>query len=83
MTQLIGKSNTKENQMDRNADGATLTVDQAHGIIGENNISRGGFYAAINRNEVPHLRLGSRILIPRSAFMRWLEAAGGKAVSAQ
>jgi len=28
---------------------ATLTVDEAHGIIGKDKISRGGFYAAINR----------------------------------
>ena len=56
--------------------GATLTVDEAHRIIGKNKISRGGFYAAINRREIPHLRLGHRILIPRHAFLKWLEAAG-------
>jgi excisionase family DNA binding protein len=54
----------------------TLTVDEAHAIIGVRKISRGGLYSAINRKEVPHLRLGNRILIPRNAFMRWLEAAG-------
>jgi excisionase family DNA binding protein len=55
---------------------ATLTVDEAHVLIGKDKISRGGFYAAINRHEVPHLRLGHRILIPRHAFMQWLETAG-------
>ena len=55
---------------------ATLTVDEAHRIIGKDKISRGGFYAAINRKEVPHLRLGHRILIPRHAVMKWLESAG-------
>ena len=55
---------------------ATLTVDEAHRIIGKDKISRGGFYAAINRKEIPHLRLGYRILIPRHAFLRWLESAG-------
>ena len=55
---------------------ATLTVDEAHAIIGKDKISRGGFYAAINRKEVPHLRLGHRILIPRHAFIKWLESAG-------
>ena len=55
---------------------ATLTVDEAHAIIGKDKISRGGFYAAINRKEVPHLRLGHRILIPRHAVMKWLESAG-------
>ncbi len=55
---------------------ATLTVDEAHRIIGKDKISRGGFYAAIKRKEIPHLRLGHRILIPRHAFLRWLESAG-------
>lgn len=65
---------TYEDQMDRKD--ATLTVDEAHRIIGKEKISRGGFYAAINRKEVPHLRLGHRILIPRHAFIKWLESAG-------
>ena len=39
--------------------GTTITVDEAHGIIGKTKISRGAFYAAINRKEVPHLRLRS------------------------
>jgi excisionase family DNA binding protein len=55
---------------------ASITVDEAHAIIGIDKISRGGFYAAINRGEVPHLRLGHRILIPRNAFERWLDSAG-------
>ena len=61
---------------------ATLTVDEAHRIIGTEKISRGGFYAAINRKEVPHLRLGHRILIPRHAFMKWLESAGKSTIEA-
>ncbi len=55
---------------------ASFTVDEAHTILGKDKISRGAFYAAINRREVPHIRLGSRILIPRNAFFRWLESAG-------
>ena len=55
---------------------ATLTVDEAHTLIGKKKISRGSIYNAIKHNEVPHLKLGSRILIPRNALMRWLESAG-------
>ena len=55
---------------------ATLTVDEAHRIIGKDKISRGGLYAAINRKEVPPLRLGHRLMIPRPAFAKWLESAG-------
>lgn len=61
---------------------ATLTVDEAHRIIGKDKISRGALYAAIGRNEVPHLKLGHRILIPRHAFMTWLRAAGRTATEA-
>jgi len=53
---------------------ATLTVDEAHALIGKDKISRGGLYAACGRGEIPTLRLGKRILIPRHAFLRWLEA---------
>jgi Helix-turn-helix domain len=51
---------------------AAFTVDEAHAQIGKDKISRGAFYAAINRGEVPHIRLGHRILIPRHSFLRFL-----------
>jgi excisionase family DNA binding protein len=54
----------------------SMTVDEAHARIGRDKISRGGFYAAVGRGEVPHLRLGHRILIPTKAFERWLDSAG-------
>ena len=62
--------------MDETKLDATLSVDEAHALLGKRKISRGGLYAAIKRREVPHLRLGHRILIPRHAFMQWLESAG-------
>jgi excisionase family DNA binding protein len=55
-----------------NSSGGAMSVDEAHKKIGKGKISRGAFYAAVNRGEVPHLRLGHRILIPRHAFERWL-----------
>ena len=45
--------------------GSTLTVDEAREIIGVDRISRGGLYNAIKKNEVPHVKLGRRVLIPR------------------
>lgn len=63
--------------MDRATTAATLSVDEAHAELGTDKISRGAFYASINRGEVPHLRLGKRILIPRNAWERWLQS--GKA----
>ncbi len=48
--------------------GATLTVDQAWEILGKDNITRQAIYLAIERREIPSVRLGRRILIPRHAF---------------
>jgi excisionase family DNA binding protein len=62
--------------MDRTNLDATLTVDEAHALLGVRKISRGALYAAVNRGEVPHVRLGKRILIPRYAFERWLAGSG-------
>jgi hypothetical protein len=67
----IGKNRLDAKEPDVTEDEA-FSVDEAHAVIGKDKISRGGFYAAINRREVPHLRLGHRILIPRHAFLRWL-----------
>jgi len=54
---------------------AALTPDQALALLGKV-ISRATFYAAINRGEVPHRRIGKRIIIPRLAFLKWLESTG-------
>jgi excisionase family DNA binding protein len=50
--------------------------DQAHAIIGIHQISRRSFYNALKRGEIPNIRLGKRILIPRHAFNLWLEGKG-------
>jgi len=50
--------------------------DEAHAIIGVHQISRRSFYNALKRGEIPNVRLGKRILIPRHAFSLWLEGKG-------
>jgi excisionase family DNA binding protein len=55
---------------------ATMTVDEAHAEIGKDKISRAGFYAALRRNEIPNIRLGRRILVPRNSLSKFLENAG-------
>jgi len=56
---------------------AVLSVRQAlelvHGVL-----SRASLYAAINRNEIPHRRVGRKVLIPRHRFMAWLEGEDSK-----
>jgi excisionase family DNA binding protein len=63
---------TKMHVIDEIKRSATLTVDEAHQEIGTDKISRASLYNAINRNELPHIRLGRRILIPRNALAVFL-----------
>lgn len=49
----------------------TLTVPDLQNALG---IGRDAAYELANRADFPKLRVGKRILIPRDAFMRWLEA---------
>ncbi len=68
-----------KDQMEKTDKAATafLSPDEAHQLIGGNKvINRSTFYSAINRGQVPHLRMGKRIIIPRVAFMEWIESAG-------
>ena len=49
----------------------TLTVEELKEAMG---CGRRQAYDLVNRSDFPKIRLGKRILIPRAAFMRWLEA---------
>ena len=50
----------------------TLTVEQAARALG---ISRTLAYEAVARDEIPHLKVGRRLLIPRAALDRLLLGA--------
>ncbi len=47
-----------------------LTVEEARRLIG---LSRGLMYDAIHRGEIPSIRIGRRILIPRVALQQMIE----------
>ena len=57
------------------AEKLVLTVQQAAEVLG---ISRPTAYLAIQAGEIPHIRIGRRILIPRAALERKLAEAGSK-----
>lgn len=48
----------------------TLTVEEAAEILG---LSRAFAYEAVRRGEIPSIRIGRRILVPRAALERLLE----------
>ena len=51
----------------------TCTVDEAAELLG---ISRPLAYEGIARNEIPHIKIGRRILVSRAALNTLLEKAG-------
>ena len=55
-------------------DRLTLTVEEAATALG---ISRALAYEAVQHGDIPCIRIGRRILVPRSALMRLLDSAGG------
>jgi excisionase family DNA binding protein len=50
----------------------TYSVEEAAAVLG---ISRAFAYEAVQRGDIPHLRIGRRILIPRSALQRLVNSA--------
>jgi excisionase family DNA binding protein len=51
----------------------TVTVEEAAVVLG---ISRATAYDAVSRGEIPCIRIGRRILIPKVALERLLDGAG-------
>ena len=51
---------------------ASVTAEEAAKILG---VSIWTLYAAVNRGEVPHRRIGRRMLFSRRALVLWLECA--------
>jgi excisionase family DNA binding protein len=49
----------------------TVKIEEAAAILG---ISRNGAYAAAKRGEIPTIKIGGRILVPRLALDRMLDA---------
>jgi excisionase family DNA binding protein len=52
-----------------NSQRLTLTVEEAARVIG---CSRGLAYAAARRGELPTVRLGRKLLVPKHALYAWL-----------
>ncbi len=55
-----------------------LTVEET---AKELRISRNGAYEAIRRKEIPSIRIGRRIIVPRVALQRLLDNASGEATA--
>lgn len=61
--------------MEEKIERIVYTVEEAATLLG---ISRPQAYLGIGRGEIPHIRVGKRILIPRAALDKKLTTAGSK-----
>jgi excisionase family DNA binding protein len=50
----------------------TLTVEEAAAALG---ISRAFAYESVRRGDIPHIKIGRRVLVPRAALDRLLASA--------
>jgi excisionase family DNA binding protein len=53
------------------------TYTSVDALASDLGISRQSAYAALRRGQIPHIRIGKRFIIPRSAISEWLRSAGG------
>lgn len=54
----------------------SLTVDETAALLG---VGQGTAYEGIRSGQIPHIKIGRRIIVPRAALMKLLEGAGVKA----
>jgi excisionase family DNA binding protein len=55
-----------------------FTVPEAARLLG---LSRNGGYEAARRGDIPTVRIGGRILVPRVALLRMLEVPDAKVIA--
>lgn len=61
--------------MENDNDSLVLTPKQVGRLL---SLSRGVLYSALHRGAIPCIRVSPRkIIIPKHAFMRWLNEGGG------
>lgn len=58
----------------------TLSVAEAAALLG---VGRNHLYGLINEGQIPHVRFGRLIKIPKDALEEWLRAQSGVATGAK
>jgi excisionase family DNA binding protein len=64
----------RENGPESKTQRQTLTVEEAGVLLG---VGRNSAFKAARLGQIPTIRVGRRLLVPRAAFQRLLDAAGG------
>jgi hypothetical protein len=60
------------------SESATMSVREAHQLIGPDKISLNALYRAVQMGQVPSIKCGSRVLIPRAWIIRQLAGKGDR-----
>ena len=60
-------------------DGATFKVPEAARYA---RVGQAAIYNGIHAGTIPHIKFGRNILIPKAAFIRWLETCGQETAGA-
>jgi excisionase family DNA binding protein len=66
----------EQNQKQRRDNGSGSTYPSVDALAAELGISRQAAYSGLRNKTIPHIRIGKRFIIPRSAIADWLRAAG-------
>lgn len=68
---ILKKANSlRWNMTEKNTDCLVVTVAEAGQMLG---LSRGSAYLAVHQRQIPSLRIGRRILVPRVALQKLLD----------
>jgi excisionase family DNA binding protein len=66
----------------RSAEANESTYRSVAELAAEIGLSERSTRSALRRGEIPHIRLGRRFILPKSAIAEWLRSAGRTATSA-
>jgi excisionase family DNA binding protein len=67
---LVGAHAMSHDPQTSQRDSLTYTVEEAAAVLG---ISRASGYDGVNNGDIPSIRIGRRILVPKAALARLLE----------
>jgi excisionase family DNA binding protein len=76
---MSGHDTKKTLSLPRERGALTYSVPEAGRLIG---LSRNGAYEAAARGDIPTVRIGRKLFVPRAALNRLLEADGSPALTA-
>lgn len=66
----------KEAEREFRTAGSEITYRSVAALAADLGLSERSTRSALKRNEIPHIRVGRRFILPRAAIAEWLRTAG-------